>query len=95
MEIQGMHNEDKSEIRIIVKCDNEIEFQAFHHFFEKMIENMVTEAGATAVDTTEGKVFGTIEGREEEIHKIMHKQAESMAINANQGHRKEMRINFL
>ena len=95
MEIQGMTNDDNSELRIIVKLDSPVEFAAFNHFFQEMIECMAKECGATAFDAVEGKFIGDNESTEEEILETLSGHAEKLVSQSNREVDKSLRLDFL
>ena len=95
MRIEGKHNDDKTEIEIIVKIEGEGEFEAFTHFFQEMIENMSNAADALVIDPINEKIYKGENVTDEMVLDAMKDFAVQQATEANRESAPGMRINFI
>jgi len=95
MRIEGRHNDDKTEIQIIVKIEGEGEFEAFTHFFQEMIENMASAADGIVIDPINEKVYKGEDVTDEMVLDAMKDFAIQKATEANRDSDPSMRINFI
>lgn len=95
MRIEGRHNDDKTEIEIIVKIEGEGEFEAFTHFFQEMIENMSNAADALVIDPINEKIYKGENVTDEMVLDAMKDFAVQKATEANRESAPGMRINFI
>ena len=95
MRIEGRHNDDKTEIEIIVKIEGEGEFEAFTHFFQEMIENMSNATDALVIDPINEKIYKGENVTDEMVLDAMKDFAVQKATEANRESAPSMRINFI
>jgi hypothetical protein len=95
MRIEGRHNDDKTEIEIIVKLESEGEFEAFTHFFQEMIQNMTNAADAILIDPINEKIYTGDNVTEEMVVDAMKDYAIQKATEINLESIPGMRINFI
>ena len=95
MRIEGRHNDDKTEIEIIVKIEGEGEFEAFTHFFQEMIENMSNATDALVIDPINEKIYKGENVTDEMVLDAMKDLAVQQATEANRESAPSMRINFI
>jgi len=95
MRIEGRHNDDKTEIEIIVKIEGEGEFEAFTHFFQEMIENMSNATDALVIDPINEKIYKGENVTDEMVLDAMKDLAVQKATEANRESAPSMRINFI
>ena len=94
MKIEGVQNDDKSEVNLKITFENEAEFNTFDHFFHNMIEEMVKATNAIAIDAINQTVIGDVEGNDELIHEALQEAARSISASANKDLIPELRLNF-
>jgi hypothetical protein len=95
MQIEGQANKDHTEIRIVVKCEDENEFNAFSHFFSEMMDNMSKHADGPVIDVANQVVYNGSNATDEEIVDKLMEHAKGAAVDRNKDLTDAFRSKFL